>query len=38
MITYSATLDVPTDCPAPGVMESLIRRKDESHGGTEEVP
>jgi hypothetical protein len=26
------------DCPAPGLMEALIRRKDESHGGTEEVP
>jgi hypothetical protein len=25
-------------CPAPGLMEALIRRKDESHGGTEEVP
>jgi transposase len=25
-------------CPAPGLMEALIQRKDESHGGTEEVP
>ena len=26
------------DCPVPGLMEALIPRKDESHGGTEEVP
>jgi hypothetical protein len=25
-------------CPAPALMEALIRRKDESHGGAEEVP
>jgi len=25
-------------CPAPGLMEALIKRKDASHGGTEEVP
>ncbi len=23
-------------CPAPGLMEALIRREDETHGGTEE--
>ncbi|WP_138759968.1 DUF6869 domain-containing protein [Modestobacter altitudinis] len=25
-------------CPAPGLMEALNPREDESHGGTEEVP
>ena len=25
-------------CPVPGLMEALNPRKDESHGGTEEVP
>jgi hypothetical protein len=25
-------------CRVPGLMEALIPRKDESHGGTEEVP
>lgn len=27
-----------SECLAPGLMEALIRRKDEGHGRTEEVP
>jgi hypothetical protein len=26
------------NCPAPGSVEALNPREDESHGGTEEVP
>jgi len=31
-------VEVVAECLAPGLMEALIPRKDESHGGTEEVP
>jgi hypothetical protein len=29
---------VLVECLAPGLMEALIAREDESHGSTEEVP
>jgi predicted helicase len=32
------TVVFATYCPAPGLMEALNPREDESHGGTEEVP
>ena len=37
---FDLTRDIVIEavCLAPGLMEALIPRKDESHGGTEEVP
>ena len=37
-IRHTGTVVILSTCPAPGLMEALNPREDESHGGTEEVP